>query len=96
MTRGERHRERRKGLGHGFFHIVLLAATVEGVASGTYAKRCEQPQDKADGRQRYDSQGNAADTTRQQQACQSRLVILDNKANAMRRNQRRPGVGNLF
>ena len=64
MTRGERHRERRKGLGHGFFHIVLLAATVEGVASGAYAKRREQPQDKADGRQRYDSQGNAADTTR--------------------------------
>ena len=96
MTRGERHGECRKGLGHGFFHIVLLAATVVGVASGAYAKRREQPQNKADRRQRYDSQGNAADATRQQQECQSRLIILDDKAKAMCWNQRSPGAGDLF
>ena len=96
MTRGERHGERRKGLGHGFFHIVLLAATVESVASGAYAKRREQPQNKADRRQRYGSQDNAADATRQQQACQARLIILDDKAKAMCWNQQRPGAGSLF
>ena len=96
MARGERHGERRKGLGHGFFHIVLLAATVESVTSGAYAKRREQSRDKADRRQRYDSQGNAADATRQQQACQARLGVLDDKAKAMCWNQRRPGAGDLF
>ena len=95
MTRGERHGERHKGLGHGLFHIVLLAAAVEGIASGAHAKRRNEPQDKANGRQRHNGQQNAAGTARQQQKCQTSRIILDSEAKSIYGDQRRPRTGNF-
>ena len=50
MSRGKRHGKCRKGLGHGFLHIALLASVVKDVAYGAGGKGRNRPQNKADGR----------------------------------------------